>query len=88
MDARGTLFCLALAANFACGDAIRSHQGDAIRSQPDSVPVLYLSDACTFTELADRRDGWKCGGEESRVDEHEGDRKYAGPAKPLMVVRS
>ncbi|CAE7945377.1 unnamed protein product [Symbiodinium necroappetens] len=88
MAARGTLFCLALAAIFACGDAIRSHQGDAIRSQPDSVPVLYLSDACTFTELADRRDGWKCGDEESLVDAHEGARKHADMADAPEVAKN
>mmetsp|Transcript_92171 Transcript_92171/g.127961 ORF Transcript_92171/g.127961 Transcript_92171/m.127961 type:complete len:230 (-) Transcript_92171:192-881(-) len=89
MAARATLVCLALAAIFACGDAIRSQHGDAIRSSA-SGPMLYLSDACTFSELAARRDPWMTGGgdEESLVDEKEGDEKHADMADAPAVAKS
>ena len=89
MAARATLVCLALAAIFACGDAIRSQHGDAIRSSA-SGPMLYLSDACTFSELAARRDPWMTGGgdEESLVDEKEGDEKHADMADaPALAMK-
>lgn len=50
--------------------------GAVLNAVLDSVPVLYLSDPCSFTELAERRDGWMCGDEECLVDEEE-DGKHA-----------
>mmetsp|Transcript_92170 Transcript_92170/g.127958 ORF Transcript_92170/g.127958 Transcript_92170/m.127958 type:complete len:193 (-) Transcript_92170:192-770(-) len=52
--------------------------------------MLYLSDACTFSELAARRDPWMTGGgdEESLVDEKEGDEKHADMADAPAVAKS
>ena len=80
-----------LALGCSAGRARRPARGLAsgavvLNATLDRAPILYLSDPCSCTQLAERRDGWMCGDDECLVDEEE-DGKHANMADAPTAAR-